>query len=269
MNNVIKYSAILVGLISLFIQCKSHERMNLPTIGENNIFMPTLFVEKDLVEHQYEGKDSLRLVMVEISKGISIIPQWSFAIVPTLEEVKLAGSVKILDDNAFFSCKKLKKINLNNVESIGENCFKFSALEDVNLAKATSIKEFAFSNCSYLKSIKFSENLKAIGEFAFSGDSALVTCHIPSGNIGASAFMGCSNLEQISLGKVVSIGNAAFLDCNSLSSLVIPSSVKSIGNEAFVGCTNLKEVIVNNRDTKIAEDAFAKNVIITYKTDKQ
>ncbi len=77
--------------------------------------------------------------------------------------------------------------------------------------------------------------------------------------------MGCSHLEHITLGKVVSIGNAAFLDCNSLSSLVIPSSVKSIGNEAFVGCTNLKEVIVNSRDTKIAEDAFAKNVIITYK----
>lgn len=265
----LKYFISLTFVLTM-IQCKTQTSIRVATSQNNEmVYAPTLIIDSCLTEHQFEGKDNKELIRVEISSGVKVIPQWAFAIVPVLEEAKLNPDVKILDDNAFFSCKKLKKINLNNVESIGENCFKFSALEDVNLAKATSIKEFAFSNCSYLKSIKFSENLKAIGEFAFSGDSALVTCHIPSGNIGASAFMGCSNLEQISLGKVVSIGNAAFLDCNSLSSLVIPSSVKSIGNEAFVGCTNLKEVIVNNRDTKIAEDAFAKNVIITYKTDKQ
>lgn len=252
-------------LIVALVQCKTYKIQSVSSETTNTTFIPTLVINSILVEHQYEGNDSGKLARIEITGEIKSIPQWAFAIVPTLEEVKLAPSVKIFDDNAFFSCKRLKKINLNNVESIGENCFKFSALEDVNLAKATTIKEFAFSNCSYLQNIIFSENLKTIGEFAFSGDSALVTCHIPSGNIGASAFMGCSHLEQITFGKVVSIGNAAFLDCTSLSSVVIPTSVKSIGNEAFVGCTKLKEVIVNSHNTKIAEDAFAKNVIITYK----
>lgn len=259
--------SLLTGVIycffvMLFIECKSHSSF-VSTLG--NDLEPTLVISNGLKEHQFEGNSDKKLVVIEVVGNVSIIPQWSFAIVPTLKVVKLSPNVKILDENAFFSCKKLSKINLNNVESIGENCFKFSALEDVNLSKAKRIKDFAFSHCPYLKNIKFSESLKTIGEFAFSGDSSLVTCYIPSGEIGASAFMGCSHLEQITLGKVVSIGNAAFLDCNSLSSLVIPSSVKSIGNEAFAGCTNLREVIVNNRDTKIAEDAFAKNVIITYK----
>lgn len=246
----------------LFMECKSHGSL---TSTSGSTTEPTLVVGNDLIEHQFEGNSQKEMAIIKIVGNISKIPRWAFAIVPTMEEVKLSQSIKVLEDNAFFSCKNLSKINLNDVESIGENCFKFSALEDVNLAKATTIKEFAFSNCSNLKNIIFSEDLKTIGEFAFSENSALVKCHIPSGNIGASAFMGCSHLEHITLGKVVSIGNTAFLDCNSLSSLVIPSSVKSIGNEAFVGCTNLKKVIVNSRDTKIAEDAFAENVIITYK----
>lgn len=234
-------------------------------VGSNFLNKPTLLIEKNMVEHQYEGKDSAGLVIVEIAMGISTVPQWSFAIVPTLEEVRLASSVKSLDDNAFFSCKKLAKINLNDVETIGENCFKFSALEEVNLGKVKNIKEFAFSNCSYLRAIKFSDDLKTIGDFAFNGDSAIISCYIPSGEIGTSAFMGCTKLEQIKFGKVISIGNAAFLNCNSLVSLVIPSTVKVIGNEAFAGCENLKNVMISSRDTNIAGDAFDKDVVITYK----
>jgi hypothetical protein len=250
------------------IQCKSNE---LQVVSSENIritYSPTLVVDSYMVEHQYEGKDSNSLIRIEITNKIESVPQWAFAIVPSLEEVRLSSSVKVVDDNAFFSCNKLSKINLNDVEIIGENCFKFSALEDVNLTSAQDIKEFAFSNCYKLKKIKFSDRLKTIGEFAFSGDSSLINCHIPSGEIGASAFMGCSKMEQISFGKVVSIGNAAFLDCTSLSSVIIPSTMREIGNEAFSGCVNLKKVIIDNKDTKIADNAFPKNVEITYKKDK-
>lgn len=263
-KNTIKITAILIGIALLFVHCKSHEYPVVSVNGEALMHEPTMIIVKELVEHQYEGADSVELTRIEIV-GENKVPQWAFAIVPILEEVKLSPKIKELDDNAFFSCKKLSKINLNDVEVIGENCFKFSALEDVNLTSAQNIKEFAFSNCLKLRKIKFSNKLKTIGEFAFSGDSALVNCHIPSGEIGVSAFMGCSKMEQISFGKVVSIGNAAFLDCTSLTSVIIPSTMKEIGDEAFSGCVNLKEVIVNNHDTKIADNAFPKDVIITYK----
>lgn len=41
---------------------------------------------------------------------------------------------------------------------------------------------------------------------------------------------------------VTSIGQAAFYECTSLTSVVIPSSVTSIGNYAFQYCTNLKTI---------------------------
>ena len=260
---IVFISFLLLSMV--LVQCKSPEsQISQSKIGDN-VFIPTLVVDRDLEAHQFEGKSSDKLVRVEVSGEIAIVPQWSFAIIPSLEEVWLSPKVRVVDDNAFFSCKKLAKINLSDVDTIGENCFKFSALEEVNLAKAKNIKEFAFSNCLNLKTVNFSINLKNIGDFAFSGDTALVACHIPSGEIGASAFMGCSRLKQISFDKVTSIGDAAFLECVSLTSVVIPSSIKTIGNEAFSGCTNLKEVVVRSQDTKIAENAFGKNVIITYK----
>lgn len=251
--------------VLIMIQCRTQTSIQIVMPqSDEMVYAPTLIIDSCLTEHQFEGKDNKELTRVEISGGVEKVSQWAFAIVPTLEEVKLNPNVKFLDDNAFFSCKKLSKINLNEVEVIGENCFKFSALEDVNLSSTQDIKEFAFSNCLKLRKIKFSDRLKTIGAFAFSGDSALVNCHIPSGDIGASAFMGCTNMEQLSLGKVTSIGAAAFLDCTSLAAVIIPSTMKEIGNEAFSGCINLKEVIVNSHNTKIAEDAFAKDVIITY-----
>ncbi|MBR0502648.1 MAG: leucine-rich repeat domain-containing protein [Paludibacteraceae bacterium] len=56
--------------------------------------------------------------------------------------------------------------------------------------------------------------------------------------------------------KVTSIGDEAFGWCTSLTSVIIPSSVKTIGERAFEGCDSLTNVIIPNGVTKIKEAAF-------------
>ena len=55
---------------------------------------------------------------------------------------------------------------------------------------------------------------------------------------------------------VTSIGNGAFLECESLTSVTIPNSVKSIGKEAFSCCESLTSVTIPNSVTSIGESAF-------------
>ena len=50
--------------------------------------------------------------------------------------------------------------------------------------------------------------------------------------------------------SVESIGECAFVYCESLASIEIPSSVKSIGKWAFAMCTGLRELVFKGKDAK-------------------
>ena len=62
--------------------------------------------------------------------------------------------------------------------------------------------------------------------------------------------------EYVIPDSVTSIGNYAFYECYSLTSVTIPNSVKSIEHNAFSGCTGLESVTIPNSVTSIGEEAF-------------
>ena len=77
-------------------------------------------------------------------------------------------------------------------------------------------------------------------------------------SIGDIAFRDCSSLTSVTIGNgVTSIGDIAFYGCSGLTSLTIGNSVTSIGVNTFNACSSLTSVSIPNSVTSIGSSAFA------------
>lgn len=223
-----------------------------------------LEIQEKLFPRQYEGSNNSSIIAMITAESVDTIPEWCFSRIPSLEEVIMQGKRVVVESNAFYACKNLQKVYLDNVIKCGESAFKMTSVDSISLRRCEYIADFAFSNCNSLCYASFSESLKQIGDFAFSLDTALVKINVPNGEIGRCSFMGCSKLQEVKFGNVSVIGESAFLDCISLYEITIPESILEIRSEAFAGCSNLKVVRVANRQAVIANNAFDSNTIVEY-----
>ncbi len=83
-------------------------------------------------------------------------------------------------------------------------------------------------------------------------------------SIGDKAFAECTSLTSITIPDgVASIGEAAFYGCANLTSITIPDSVTSIGRYAFFDCTSLTSITIPAGVTSIGEEAFSWCSILT------
>lgn len=106
----------------------------------------------------------------------------------------------------------------------------------------------------YPQSIKASRSIYSasnISDFEITKNGVLVKYNGPGGDvvipnsvtsIGDDAFRNCSSLTSIKIpDSVTSIGYAAFANCTDLTTVEIPDSVKSIDEDAFKNCNKLQK----------------------------
>jgi hypothetical protein len=69
---------------------------------------------------------------------------------------------------------------------------------------------------------------------------------LPVTDVAYEAFMGCNNLENITLPESIkTINNTAFCGCDKLTTLTLPESLIRIFGYAFSGCDKLTELKFN------------------------
>ncbi len=145
-----------------------------------------------------------------------------------------------------------------------------------------------------MTNVTIGNNVKTIGDGAFSACSALKSIEIPDSveTIGAGAFSDCGIQKSITISKnVTAIGEACFSGCGFLNEInvdeynenyksvdgvlfnkdmtkiiaypagkeggyTIPDSVTSIESSAFSGCSGLTEITIPDSVTSIGSSAF-------------
>lgn len=90
----------------------------------------------------------------------------------------------------------------------------------------TSIGQYAFANCTGVKTIAFADGAS-----------------VSSFSIGSNAFQNATNLSSFALPSgLKTIAANTFSGCESLKKIVVPNTVTLIQAGAFAGCTGLEEV---------------------------
>ncbi len=128
------------------------------------------------------------------------------------------------------------------------------------------IGELAFSQCSNLREIEFSEGLSEIGFQCFDR-TAVETLVFPRSllRIKEYAFNKCEALTEVTfLGKYCKIGSYAF-SRSALKRAVFPRDAEGVGEEAFFGCRELEFIECEHLYIDVAMDMVNDyNVVYAY-----
>lgn len=175
------------------------------------------------------------LESIIIPEGVTRIGGSALAGCSALSSVSLPESLEIIGGRAF-SNSSLQTINIpSSVSYIGYNAFQQTQLTNVNLTENTNlylIDEYVFDGCK-LTSFTLPKNVTKIGNYAFR-NCAFTDFIIEQGSllesIGERAFSNCTSLTSITLPEgLKTIGYSAFANCNSLTTITLPKSLQSIG----------------------------------------
>lgn len=189
---------------------------------------------------------------------------------PIFKEIQIPYSVETISTNAFHNCQDLESITLPaSLETIESSAFSSCRkLSEIKLpASLKAIQSYVFDDCSSLKTVSYDGSLEqwskinvAKGFLGYSSPSLVMGDYTaqfisvkdendpdpPPKTVTITKYTGTESTvilpSTINSWHVTKIGEDAFQDNTTITSVTIPANVTEIGSNAFAGCTNLTSV---------------------------
>jgi hypothetical protein len=188
---------------------------------------------------------------------------------------KPSGAVKIPATFTYDGVKyKVVKIQHEITRNGYSAFYKNKKITSVEIpSTVTEIGDYAFTECSKLKTVTISKKAKLnrIGVMAFNSCTSLKEIYVNAETVGWSAFGGCSSLEKVTFGdNVKEIEEVAFAS-TAIRSIDFGKNITTVGPDAVTDCQQLEEITIGENVTTLGEglDAFCgKLKTITVKSTK-
>jgi hypothetical protein len=124
--------------------------------------------------------------------------------------------------------------------------------------KIKKIVSWTFNNCPRLSRVSNMTGLIEIERFAFSYCHALSEMEFGKLEIiGNVAFLGCNSLKSINMPSIGMLRPGAFNSCKKLTGAAFGGKLERIEQNVFYGCTALRRIVIPLKDNlTIHNDAF-------------
>ena len=273
------YTVTSIGYCA-FLDCNDMTALNMPS--------SIVTIENSAFER------SQGLTELIIGSGVTTIKTESFHNCTSLVSLTLPKSLKTIGVESFAGCSALSEIIVerttpptiqsSSFNGVNKSTCKLCVPEGCRSAYASASNWKAFTNIEERTAVttgicgsNVTYSIYPDLTMVISGTGAIRDyvnsgLHLGSGyyqqikkvviedgvtSIGQFAFSDCVSLTSVRVpSSVTTIGNAAFYGCSSLTSVNIPSSVNRIGNAAFYNCPKLDAVVIPGSVTSLSYSLF-------------
>ena len=224
-------------VLEAFSGCTSLEKITLPFVGgskDNNTYLGYIFGAS------------------YYTKNLDYVPS-------SLKEVVILEGCTSIGANAFRDCYSLTSITIpSSVKTIGRdtfsNCYSLTIYCEAKSQPSGWNSDWNSSNRPVYYGITKDNKIEIDGIiYVIQNDEAIVTRYI--GNDTSVTIPSTIELDGKTY-NITKIGNKAFYNCTSSTSIIIPSSITAIENYAFYECTSLASITIPRSVTTIGNGAF-------------
>lgn len=221
------------------------------SVALSDITLPNEVNGRDIVgiaANAFKAESTLKSVV--IPSTYTYIEEYAFYDCDALTGITLPASIETIGKGAFESCDVLASFTMSAaIKEIPEYAFKdCKALTALDLSSVEKIQKGAFLNCASLTTVTVFDKLTYATKEAFYGCDKLTYTEegelLYLGNEANKTLLLVSpksiNIDNCAVSATTKVvADAAFNNCEMLTSITLSDAVKSINGTSFVGCTEL------------------------------